>query len=267
MLQTQSEQLNRQGNEFFSRGQYTEAYVCYAKALEHDRLSGDRQALAASLGNLGNICAVSGRCEQAQSYYQEVLALQKILGDERGIGTTLANLGNLRADAGEWDRARAYYLEAQDLMERSGDVLGLAVLFSDLGLVDRETGHYEGAMRYYEQSLALMRRLDNQGGTADAWRMMACTYVAQKKYDEALACCRTSQAIAERARDELRAGGARYVMSLCHEELGQLKDAAELLEQVVRMDRKYRLPKLEENTRRLETLRARLAAGDPSRSR
>ena len=90
MQTTHSEQLNRQGNDFFSHGHYTEAYVCYAKALDYDRITGDRRALVATLGNLGNICAVSGRREQAQAYYQEVLELQKILGDDRGIGTTLA---------------------------------------------------------------------------------------------------------------------------------------------------------------------------------
>ena len=100
-MHSPSEELNRQGNERFSRGDYTQAYVCYAQALECDRLSGDRRALVATLGNLGNICAVSGRRDQAHAYYQEVLELQKILGDDRGIGTTLANLGNLRADAGE----------------------------------------------------------------------------------------------------------------------------------------------------------------------
>ncbi|MER3425508.1 MAG: tetratricopeptide repeat protein, partial [Nitrospiraceae bacterium] len=67
-----SEQLNRQGNEQFSRGDYTQAYLCYAQALECDRLSGDRRALVTTLGNLGNICAVSGRRGQAQAYYQEV---------------------------------------------------------------------------------------------------------------------------------------------------------------------------------------------------
>ena len=82
--------------------QHQEVCHCYARALEADRQSGDRRTLAATLGNLGNICAVSGRRAQAQDYYLEVLELQKILGDERGISTTLANLGNLYADAGEW---------------------------------------------------------------------------------------------------------------------------------------------------------------------
>ena len=84
MRESQSAHLNRLGNQHFSRGFYTDAYYCYARALEADRQSGDRRALAATLGNLGNICAVSGRREQAQDYYSEVLELQKILGDERG---------------------------------------------------------------------------------------------------------------------------------------------------------------------------------------
>lgn len=261
-----SEELNRQGNEHFARGRYTEAYTCYVKALEQDRLSGDQRAMAASLGNLGNICAVSGRRDPAQAYYQEVLELQKILGDERGIGTTLANLGNLRADAGEWERARAYYLEALDLMNRAQDEPGKAVLLSDLGLVARENGQYDQAMDYYDQSLHLMQRLGNQGGMADTWRMKGRTLLAQRQLQDALACCQTSLAIAERTKDELRAGGARYVMVQCHEELVDLLRAAELLERVVAMDRKYRLPKLEENTRRLDDLRLRLARDERSSS-
>ena len=51
----------------------------------------------------------------------------------------------------------------------------------------------------------------------------------------------------------------------CYEETGCLQDAVDLLDQVVRMDRKYRLPKLEENTQRLQALRARLT--DPYQSR
>ena len=86
------------------------------------------------------------------------------------------------------------------------------------------------------------------------------TYVIQKRYHEAIACCQTSQSIAERLRDELRTGGARYVLVQCYEELGQLQEAADLLDQVVSMDRKYRLPKLEENTQRLNMLRLRLAS-------
>ena len=73
------------------------------------------------------------------------------------------------------------------------------------------------------------------------------------------ACGQTSQSIAERARDELRIGGARYLLADCYEAMGRLEEAAQLLERVVEMDRKYQLPKLEENTKRLRALHERLS--------
>jgi hypothetical protein len=91
--------------------------------------------------------------------------------------------------------------------------------------------------------------------------MMARTYLLQRRYDDAVACCRTSQAVAARMRDELRTGGARYVLAGCFEQMGRLREAADLLELVVAMDRKHNLSKLRENIGRLEALRARLAEG------
>lgn len=148
-----------------------------------------------------------------------------------------------------------------DILKRTNDEPAMAVLLSDLGFVARETGQHEEALRYYERSLALMKRVGNEGGLADVWRMMAHTYVLRQQYDEAEACCRTSEAVAERMCDELRVGGARYVLAHCFEAMGRLREAAELLEQVVAMDRTYNLPKLQENVQRLHALRVRLREG------
>jgi tetratricopeptide (TPR) repeat protein len=115
--------------------------------------------------------------------------------------------------------------------------------------------------------MLLMRRLGNDGGVADAWRMMGRTFVLQHRFDDAVACCQTSQSIAERSRDELRTGGARYVLADCYEAMGRLEEAAQLLERVVEMDQKYQLPKLEENTKRLHALRERLSADAAGQSR
>ena len=143
-------------------------------------------------------------------------------------------------------------------MERSGDVVGQSILYSDLGFVARETGAFEDALGYYEQSVTLMRQTQNQGGLADTWRMIARTYVMQEKFDDALACCRTSLGIAERLGDELRIGGVWFLMSHCYEQLQDLHTAAELLERVVAIDEKYALPKLQENRTRLRAIERQL---------
>jgi Uncharacterized enzyme of heme biosynthesis len=82
---------------------------------------------------------------------------------------------------------RLTILKPLDLMSKSHDEAGKAVLFSDLGLVARETKEYEQAIGYYEQSLVLMRRLGNEGGVADAWRMIGRTFLLQQRYDDAIA--------------------------------------------------------------------------------
>jgi hypothetical protein len=53
--------------------------------------------------------------------------------------------------------------------------------------------------------------------------------------------------------------GAWYLLAGIREEQGNRVEAADLLERVVAVDRKYRLPKLEENTRRLAAMRERIA--------
>ena len=264
MRSSYSAQLNHQGNTHFSRGFYTEAYCCYAKALEADRHNEDQRALIATMGNLGNMCAVSGQREQAHAYYQEVLALQVLLGDDRGVSTTLANVGNVYVDAGEWERGRAYYLEALDRLELFQDDAAKAVLLSDLGFVAQETQQLAQAQDYYSQSIILMKRVGNAAGQADVSKMLAQLYLVWERFDDAIACAQTSLAIAERLRDELRMGGAWYVLAGCHEALGQDAQAGRYLHRVVRVDRKYELPKLQENTQRLERLRQRLANHHPA---
>ena len=119
----------------------------------------------------------------------------------------------------------------------------------------RETNQFDLAFQYYQESLTLMRRVGNNEGQADVFRMMARLYLAQHHYDEAIACTQTSLSMAERLRDELRMGGAWYVLANCHEAKGQWRKAIHYLEQVVHIDQKYHLPKLQENLQRLEALR------------
>ena len=107
-MESSSFKLNQHGNAYFSRGDYVNAYQCYAKALKVDREKGEQRSLVITLGNLGNICAVNDRVDEAKQYYREVLGLYRSLGDNRGISITLVNLGNLSADCKDWERARAH---------------------------------------------------------------------------------------------------------------------------------------------------------------
>jgi tetratricopeptide (TPR) repeat protein len=54
--------------------------------------------------------------------------------------------------------------------------------------------------------------------------------------------------------------GAWYVLASCYEAQGQWSQAVRYLQKVIRIDQKYQLPKLDENTQRLHALMTHLTA-------
>jgi tetratricopeptide (TPR) repeat protein len=90
--------------------------------------------------------------------------------------------------------------------------------------------------------------------------MMGRLYLSQRRFEEAQSCTLTGLDIARRLKDELRMGGAWYVLASCYEAQGQWSQAVQYLQKVVRVDQKYQLPKLAENTQRLQSLVTRLSA-------
>ena len=64
---------------FFHRGQLAQAKDAYEQAVTDDRLGDNPRELSASLGNLGNVCALSGDFEMAETCYREVLTIQRLL--------------------------------------------------------------------------------------------------------------------------------------------------------------------------------------------
>ena len=83
---------------------------------------------------------------------------------------------------------------------------------------------------------------------------MARMFLAQDRFDDAVACLHTSLAIAERLGDDLRKGGAWYALAECYERQGKWSEAVQLFNRVIKIDERYDLPKLQENKER----RARL---------
>ena len=94
---------------FLHRGQLTQASAAYEEAVADDRLAKDDRALSDSLGNLGNVCALSGDLDRAEACYREVLAIQRIERNQHAIAHTLVNLGNLHIGADHPEKARPFF--------------------------------------------------------------------------------------------------------------------------------------------------------------
>ena len=65
-----SEDHKHRARIFLHRGQLAQARAAYEQAVSDDRLANDQPALSDSLGNLGNVCALSGDLEHAEARNQ-----------------------------------------------------------------------------------------------------------------------------------------------------------------------------------------------------
>ncbi len=122
----------------------------------------ERQELATSLNNLGNVYARRNRLDLASATLERAAAeLGEVLGPEHpNVAVTLANLGNMRYDQGDLVSSRIYLERAIDILRNSvGDGHpAVASSLGNLGLVLARSGDPEGGRRSLEESTALKRR-------------------------------------------------------------------------------------------------------------
>jgi tetratricopeptide (TPR) repeat protein len=142
------------------------------------------------------------------------------------------------------------------MLERLGETGPLGVLYQNMGLLARESGEHEAAVAAFESALVLMRRADDRRGVAAVYTNLSRTYLLMGRLDDAYACGATALAMADRLGEELAAASARYHLAGICEARGDTAAARAHLRVVVDIDRRYGLPKYEENRARLAALDA-----------
>ncbi|HEX9758460.1 MAG TPA: tetratricopeptide repeat protein [Nitrospiria bacterium] len=249
---------NQKGNEFFQKGNLSEALTYYQKALKVYRDANRPREIATTLGNLGNVYGSLGKLEEATLCYKEILSIYSDLEDEWGIGRTLVNMGNLHADAGNRERGEAYYLEGKDILERLGDSQGLSTLYQNLGLLTRDQKRFEEALSFFKTGIQHSRRTSDAIRESSILASIGKTYLLMKKPDLSLGACQDSLNLAKKIGYEMGRASALYHMVSAYEDLGNKTQAIEVLTEVIRIDEKYHLPKLQENRERLRKMKAQI---------
>lgn len=248
--------LLKKGNLKFAKGHLTDALVFYRRALSVARRAENPRGVAAASGNMGNVYASMGKTEDALRCYRILLTAHKDLGNTRAIGITLVNMGNLHADRGDIRKARAHYLEAHDLLAELGDAESLAALHQNVGLIDRDEGDLDSAVRRFSEAARYAKRAGDDYRLAGIFSSIAKTRLLADDLTAAEDACLTSLAICERIGHELGRATALYHLAEVYERTGEKSRAVKTLTEVVRLDRRFGLPKLEENSRRLKALKS-----------
>ncbi len=122
-----------------SLGEYAAAHDRIEACISIARDAGDREGLALSLRELGNLAYVKGDHAAARAAYEETLVQCRAIDDRHGIAAVLHNLGSVALGQEDYAAARRLYEESLTLERELGDRTGEAITLNGLGTSLRES--------------------------------------------------------------------------------------------------------------------------------
>jgi len=162
---------------------FTYANACFETATNY----GKPLLIAKANNLLGVLNFRSGKLEKAFSYHTKALELREQLNDKEGIAFSRQNLGNVLSDLNKKQEAETSYLKALQLFNELGNLKQKAITLNNLGILKFETKQFDVAKKYFTQSLEIAEKLNDHESQAFCYNNMGAIYEAEKNYTEALA--------------------------------------------------------------------------------
>jgi len=136
------------------RGMRKEAKDFSQLALSRAEESGDRSTMARALGRMADY-EEDRTYEKLLSYYQRSIEMYRELADRNGMAISLLNMGNIAMDFREFEHARGYYKKSLEIYQEIGNRWGVANCLGNLGNVASAQKRSSEAMDLHNRSMAL----------------------------------------------------------------------------------------------------------------
>jgi hypothetical protein len=143
---------------------------------------------------LGRAYELRGEREQAEANGREMLAQAHAMQQPQMACAALNRLASLAIYSQQMERANALLAEARQIAEASGDIAGLAQTEWSLGQLTHHTDDFVASKRHSEQALALARALKDQDLIAGASSTLAFALVFLGQLEEAATLMESARA-------------------------------------------------------------------------
>jgi non-specific serine/threonine protein kinase len=165
--------LNNLGNVSQRLGDIARARSLREESLAIQRELGNRLDVAHTLNNLGSLAGAQGRLAEARAFFEESLAIKRDAGDRGAMARSLNNLGSLAAMQEDWDSARGFFDEALAIHRELGDPAGEASVLGNLGELAMRLGDAATAQARQRERLSILERLGNAPGIVETVKEIA----------------------------------------------------------------------------------------------
>jgi tetratricopeptide (TPR) repeat protein/transcriptional regulator with XRE-family HTH domain len=236
---------------FQLRGDWYACIQVNQVALDAARRTGDTNAQAYALNDLGWAHLRQGRYEEAMTQLKESLATGRSTGNSTTVATSLNSLGVCFTFVGRYEEAVACLREGLGIGRQLGQTRDVATYLNNLSVVYQRLGWYDQALACHEENLVIRREVGDRHGQGLSLGNLGEVYEQMGRYQEALACNQESLEILVELGDRLGQATTLNNLGVVHWRLGNPERAVDCHEQAMALYREF-----DDQHGQAETLRA-----------
>lgn len=175
--------LHSMGTAEYIRGEYALALDCYQKSADLYSVTGDALGIANVCISKGQLFRKQKEYESARKEYVRALDIFLKSGDKQSLAMTYNNLGNLYQEwKGDLDNALICYQKSLQYSEEIDDTLSISYSYDFISGIYAQQGRYNEALALLEKALVLRLALNNEFSVAINYNNMGEVYLMQEKY-------------------------------------------------------------------------------------
>jgi len=149
-----------------NKGNYLEAQKNFLAALKIRKEIDDKQGIAASYNNLGEIYRLQGNYPEALKNYFASLKIREDIKDKKGISATYNNIGVIYFGKKNYPEALKNFLVSLKIKEEIDDKQGIGASNMNVGNVYCMQGNYPEAIENYFAALKVREEIGDKEGIA-----------------------------------------------------------------------------------------------------
>ncbi|MFE9571080.1 cyclophane-containing RiPP biosynthesis TPR protein HaaT [Streptomyces sp. NPDC006692] len=164
-------------------GPWDQAVSLHRTAADAAQRTGDRQALAEALAELGVVRRFMAEYSKAAEVLNEAVSHYNAVGDLRGKANALNQVGIVWYLTADNEASAQAQTEALAIYRDLEDRLGQANALADLGMVLRQTSKFDEAVATQSEALSIYRELTDRYGEANSLRDLGVVHCLMGEYD------------------------------------------------------------------------------------
>ncbi|MEP6682760.1 MAG: tetratricopeptide repeat protein [Parafilimonas sp.] len=217
---------NYTGNNYQSLSDSLGALKNYANALAIYRQTGNKDGIAWSLQNTGNVYLfLLSNYPKALPYYEQSAGLFKEVNDKKGMAASYENLAIAYESLGDYPKALQTFQQAANIDEALNDEEALAVNYGHMGIFYDDLSQPLKALDYCNKSLAIFKRTGNKTGIAHNYTSIGNIYLSLSKYEKAIDYFRQSFKMYTQLGDKSGEAKSLGNMGMAYTALSQFPEA------------------------------------------